>query len=303
MQLILHFETFLVYPHTMRELLALGLSGVLLSGRASAQSTAGPWGQCGGMNWTGPTVCQSGWTCVYLNPYHSQCLQVSTTIGSTTSTTSRSSTSLVTSRSSSTSKATSSSVTSKSSSTSRSTSKTSTSTSSSISATSTSAGPPKSVGKLPALGWNSWNAYRGDINETKILAAANQFVSLGLRDVGYEYVNIDDCWSNISGRDSNSRIQPDLNKFPNGIKYVADKVHALNLKLGIYSDAGTKTCAGFPGSLGYEAIDAATWNEWGIDYLKYDNCNVPSEWTDSYNIPSGYDWYNSKSAERYRRMT
>ncbi|KAF5380422.1 hypothetical protein D9615_004645 [Tricholomella constricta] len=107
------------------------------------------------------------------------------------------------------------------------------------------------------------------INEAKILAAANQIVSLGLKDVGYEYVNIDDCWAN-KARDTNTkRMVPDPNKFPSGINGLATKIHALGLKIGIYSDAGTATCAGFPGSLGFESIDAATFNEWGIDYLKY----------------------------------
>ncbi|KAF4593379.1 hypothetical protein EYR38_009093 [Pleurotus pulmonarius] len=148
--------------------------------------------------------------------------------------------------------------------------------------------PSRSTGRLPALGqafsvttqverlltflsdrWNSWNAYRCDINENKTLAAANQFVSLGLKDVGYEYVNIDDCWSRLSRDTSTKRIIPDSIKFPNGIDTVASKIHDLGLKMGIYSDttsdAGTATCAGYPGSLGFEAIDAATFSEWGID--------------------------------------
>ncbi|KAF5351855.1 hypothetical protein D9756_007703 [Leucocoprinus leucothites] len=161
--------------------------------------------------------------------------------------------------------------------------------------------PSKETGRLPALGWNSWNAYRCDINEYKVLATAHQFVSLGLKDVGYEYINIDDCWSMMS-RDIFGRIVPDPNKFPNGISGVANQVHGLGLKMGIYSDAATKTCAGFPGSLGSEVIDATTFASWGIDYLKYDNCNVPSNWADSSSPPGG-DWYNSNSGIRYRQMT
>ncbi|KAG8946522.1 hypothetical protein FRC04_011580 [Tulasnella sp. 424] len=165
-------------------------------------------------------------------------------------------------------------------------------------------GPSKLVAKTPVLGWNSWNAFGGNINEAKIIAAANNISSLGLKDLGYTYVAIDDTWSNITGRDpTTQRVKPDSNKFPNGIKYVADAVHALGLKFGIYSDAGLTTCAGFPGSLYYETIDAQTWNDWGVDLVKYDNCNVPSNWTDSYNIPTDYDWYNSNSALRYRRLT
>ncbi|KAF9499329.1 glycoside hydrolase [Pleurotus eryngii] len=167
-----------------------------------------------------------------------------------------------------------------------------------IAAAAPTALPSKSTGRLPALGWNSWNAYRCDINENKTLAAANQFVSLGLKDVGYQYVNIDDCWSRLSRDTSTKRIIPDSTKFPNGINTVASKIHDLGLKMGIYSDAGTATCAGYPGSLGFEAIDAATFSEWGIDY----NCNVPRNWTDVTPIP-GNDWYNSNSSIRYRQMT
>lgn len=162
--------------------------------------------------------------------------------------------------------------------------------------------PPSTLtGKLPALGWNTWNAYRCDISEAKVLAAANQFVSLGLKDAGYQYVNIDDCWANKARDSSTKRMVPDQNKFPNGISGLATKIHALGLKIGIYSDAGTATCAGYPGSLGSESLDAATFSEWGIDYLKYDNCNVPANWSDSSSPPGG-DWYNSNSALRYRQM-
>uniref|UniRef100_A0A0W0F0D3 Alpha-galactosidase n=1 Tax=Moniliophthora roreri TaxID=221103 RepID=A0A0W0F0D3_MONRR len=161
--------------------------------------------------------------------------------------------------------------------------------------------PSRSIGKLPALGWNTWNAYRCDINETKVIAAANSFVSLGLKDAGYQYVNIDDCWSVKNTRDNRGRIVPDPNKFPNGISGVASKVHALGLKIGIYSDAGTMTCAQYPASLGWEVTDAKTFSDWGIDYLKYDNCNVPSNWSDTSSPPDG-DWYNSNSAIRYRQM-
>ncbi|KAH8107756.1 glycoside hydrolase superfamily [Cristinia sonorae] len=163
------------------------------------------------------------------------------------------------------------------------------------------AGPSKETGKTPALGWNSWNAYRCNISEAKVLAAANQIVSLGLKDAGYEYVNIDDCWSELTRDPVTKRIVPDPIKFPNGISSVANQVHALGLKIGIYSDAGTETCAGYPASLGFEDIDAATFSEWGIDYLKYDNCNVPKNWTDAPTPPND-DWYESNSAIRYRQM-
>ncbi|KAG7098845.1 hypothetical protein E1B28_000748 [Marasmius oreades] len=160
--------------------------------------------------------------------------------------------------------------------------------------------PSRETGKTPALGWNTWNAYGCNINEAKVLAAAQSFVDLGLKAAGYQYVNIDDCWSVRSRDTSTQRIVPDPSKFPNGINGVANKVHALGLKIGIYSDAGTATCAGYPGSLGMESIDAATFSSWGIDYLKYDNCNVPGNWSDT--TASDGDWYNSNSAIRYRQM-
>ncbi|TIC98816.1 putative alpha-galactosidase B [Colletotrichum higginsianum] len=188
------------------------------------------------------------------------------------------------------------------------------------------------TGRLPALGWNSWNEYGCDINETVFLTVAQHMVDYGLKDLGYEYVNIDDCWSDkVLRRDNATKeIVVDAVKFPRGIKYVADRIHAMGLKVGIYSDAGTSTCGGFEGSLGYEEIDAATFAKWGIDYLKYDNCNVPKEWFDDWKYvpelwlggppnenqdngdpvnsktgkpaPAGYDWSTSVTAERYRLM-
>ncbi|GAW12515.1 hypothetical protein ANO14919_018850 [Xylariales sp. No.14919] len=122
------------------------------------------------------------------------------------------------------------------------------------------------TGKLPALGWNSWNAYHCDINETLILDAAKAMVEFGFKDAGYEYVNLDDCWSVKSGRDSETlQLVPDPARFPNGISGLADQIHDLGFKIGIYSSAGTATCAGYPASIGYETIDANTWATWGID--------------------------------------
>ncbi|KAI5798691.1 glycoside hydrolase superfamily [Pyronema domesticum] len=176
------------------------------------------------------------------------------------------------------------------------------------------------TGKLPALGFNSWNAFHCDIHEDKFLVAAQKMIDLGLKDAGYEYVNIDDCWSLHERDNKTQRIIPDPERFPEGISGTAKKIHDLGLKLGIYSDAGSLTCAGYPGSLGYEDIDAQTWEEWGVDYLKYDNCNVPDSWKDQYQYnpeywygdhenqeggtpaPAGYDWATSATAERYNRM-
>jgi alpha-galactosidase len=126
---------------------------------------------------------------------------------------------------------------------------------------------PDAIGRLPALGWSSWNEYGCDINETVFLETAQLIVDLGLKDLGYQYINIDDCWSDREQRrdPTTDALVVDEAKFPNGIKYVAERVHELGLKLGIYSNAGTSTCAGYEASLGYEDIDAATFASWGID--------------------------------------
>ncbi|MCO5571896.1 hypothetical protein L7F22_025644 [Adiantum nelumboides] len=122
------------------------------------------------------------------------------------------------------------------------------------------------------MGWNSWNHFGCRIDEQIIRDTADALVSTGLAKLGYIYVNIDDCWAEMS-RDSQGNVQARGSTFPSGMKAVADYVHAKGLKLGIYSDAGYQTCQGQPGSLGYEYDDAATFAAWGIDYLKYDNCH------------------------------
>ncbi|GAA2326986.1 NPCBM/NEW2 domain-containing protein [Dactylosporangium salmoneum] len=124
----------------------------------------------------------------------------------------------------------------------------------------------------PVMGWNSWNRFGCNIDENLIKATADAMVSTGLRDSGYTYVDIDDCWM-ASTRDAQGRLRPDPTRFPGGIAAIADYVHARGLKLGIYSSAGTATCAGFPASLDHETTDAQTWASWGVDLLKYDNCN------------------------------
>lgn len=126
----------------------------------------------------------------------------------------------------------------------------------------------------PPMGWNSWNTFGWNINEQLIKEMADRFVELGLKDAGYEYIVIDDCWSEKQ-RDENGCLVPDRTKFPNGIKPVADYVHSKGLKFGIYSCAGTHTCAGYPGSFEHEFTDAKTFAEWGVDYLKYDYCYRP----------------------------
>jgi hypothetical protein len=123
----------------------------------------------------------------------------------------------------------------------------------------------------PPMGWNDWNAFGCDVSEKLVEQTADKIVSSGLKDAGYQYVNIDDCWLTHS-RDAAGNLVPDPVKFPDGIKGVADYVHAKGLKLGIYETAGTLTCAGYPGSLGHEQQDANSFAAWGVDYLKYDNC-------------------------------
>jgi alpha-galactosidase len=130
------------------------------------------------------------------------------------------------------------------------------------------------INKAP-MGWNTWNTFGENINEDLIKETADMLVSTGLRDLGYNYLVIDDCWS-LKERDKDGRLQVDTEKFPNGMKAVADYVHSLGLKFGMYSCCGTLTCAGYPGSYDYEFIDAETFASWDIDFLKYDHCYKPN---------------------------
>ncbi|XP_058097781.1 alpha-galactosidase 1-like isoform X6 [Magnolia sinica] len=124
----------------------------------------------------------------------------------------------------------------------------------------------------PPMGWNSWNHFWCGINETIVRETADALVSTGLAKLGYQYVNLDDCWAELN-RDSEGNFVARKSTFPSGIKALADYVHSKGLKLGIYSSAGYKTCTQTqPGSLDYEEKDAMTFASWGIDYLKYDNC-------------------------------
>lgn len=126
------------------------------------------------------------------------------------------------------------------------------------------------LASTPQMGWNSWNKFATNISEELIKATADKMVELGLVDAGYVYLNLDDGWH--GERDAQGFIHEDLKKFPSGIKALADYMHERGLKLGIYSDAGTYTCACYAGSLGHEYQDAYTYAMWGIDYLKYDWC-------------------------------
>ena len=128
------------------------------------------------------------------------------------------------------------------------------------------------LAKTPPMGWNSWNAFDLNINSKIVKAVADSMVTKGLAAAGYQYIVIDDGWQ-IS-RDKNGKIIADSTRFPEGIKYLADYVHSRGLKFGIYTCCGTKTCGGRPGSYGYEAIDAKTYAEWGVDFIKEDWCNT-----------------------------
>ncbi len=131
----------------------------------------------------------------------------------------------------------------------------------------------------PPMGWNSWNIFGGNINETQIKQIADALVSTGMRDAGYIYLNLDDNWMANPARDANGNLRCDPTRFPNGMKALGDYIHSRGLKFGIYGDRGTMTCMGIPqsGSHGYEQQDANTYASWGVDYLKYDNCYADAD--------------------------
>jgi len=132
------------------------------------------------------------------------------------------------------------------------------------------------LARTPPMGWNSWNKFGcSGLNETVVKQMADAMVNSGLKGAGYQYVNLDDCWQ--SSRTSAGVIVADASKFPSGIQALADYVHAEGLKLGVYTDAGTATCQGRPGSYGHEAQDVATYASWGVDYVKVDWCNTAGE--------------------------
>jgi alpha-galactosidase len=148
--------------------------------------------------------------------------------------------------------------------------------------------PSKPLAATPPMGWNSWNMFGPKVSQEVIRRTAEAIAASGLKDCGYEYVVIDDCWSRKSGRDSHGDLVPDPERFPGGIQALADHVHGLGLKIGIYSDAAEQTCGHHPGSLGFEDQDAELWASWGIDFLKYDYCAAPTD--------------QAAAIERYTRM-
>jgi len=136
--------------------------------------------------------------------------------------------------------------------------------------------PTAGLASTPPMGWNSWNKFGCNISDDFVRKTADAMVSLGMADVGYQYINIDDCWSiSTAARAADGSLQPDPVRFPNGIAPLADYVHSKGLKLGIYGDRGSETCGHRAGSGGYEMQDAKTFADWGVDYLKYDNCPDP----------------------------
>jgi len=126
------------------------------------------------------------------------------------------------------------------------------------------------LAQTPPMGWNSWNAFALNINSKIVKSVADSMVSKGLAAAGYQYIVIDDGWQ--LARDKDGKIVADSTRFPEGIKYLADYVHSKGLKFGIYTCCGTQTCGGRPGSFGYETIDAKTYAEWGVDFIKEDWC-------------------------------
>ncbi len=128
----------------------------------------------------------------------------------------------------------------------------------------------ETLSATPPMGWNSWNKFHCDINEALVRETADAMVTSGMKDAGYEFVNIDDCWQ--VDRDDNGVIVVDAERFPSGMKALADYVHSKGLKFGLYTCVGTLTCKEKPGSYNYEEIDAATYAEWGVDYVKVDWC-------------------------------
>ena len=129
------------------------------------------------------------------------------------------------------------------------------------------------LARTPPMGWNSWNHFACKVTEADVRSAADAMASSGMKDAGYVYVNIDDCWQ--GKRDETGAIHPN-EKFKD-MKALADYVHGKGLKLGIYSSPGPRTCGGYEGSFGHEELDAQTYADWGIDYLKYDYCSFKGD--------------------------
>lgn len=129
------------------------------------------------------------------------------------------------------------------------------------------------LARTPPMGWNSWNTFGTNIDENLIKETVEAMIKNGMRDAGYKYIVLDDGWE-AKERDKNGQIIPDPKRFPSGMKALGDYIHSKGFKFGIHNDAGTKTCAGYPGGRGHEYEDARTYASWGVDYIKYDWCNT-----------------------------
>jgi len=143
--------------------------------------------------------------------------------------------------------------------------------------------PDNGLARTPPMGWNSWNKFASRVDDATVRSVADAMAANGMKDAGYQYINIDDTWE--AGRDAQGNIQTNK-KFPD-MKALADYVHSKGLKLGIYSSPGPNTCAGYEGTYGHEEQDARTYAAWGIDYLKYDWCGARNLYTDE-EMPAVY---------------
>ncbi len=151
------------------------------------------------------------------------------------------------------------------------------------------------LARTPPMGWNSWNKFGCNVSEQLIRETADAMVVSGMRDAGYQYVTIDDCWQ--VARTAQGTIVADSARFPHGMKALADYVHARGLKFGLYTDAGRRTCEGRPGSYGFEAMDARTYAAWGVDYVKIDWCN-----SDGLDAKTQYTIFRDALAASGRKM-
>lgn len=155
----------------------------------------------------------------------------------------------------------------------------------------------------PIMGWSSWNVFRQNIDQEKIMSIAHALVDTGLKDAGYQYLNFDDCWQS-STRSFTGSLQFDLTRFPIGADII-QKIHALELKVGLYSSCGVMTCEDLPGSYGLEEKDAQTFYDWGVDFLKYDYCHVvdlksDEPWLTQAPLFSQIEFYNQKTKQTIR---
>ncbi len=127
------------------------------------------------------------------------------------------------------------------------------------------------LARTPPMGWNAWQRFQCDVSTKMIQEQVDALVRTGLAAVGFKYVIIDDCWQR-GDRDNDGRLQHDLKRFPEGMKFIGDYIHSKGLKFGLYSSRGPTTCAARLGSQNFEELDARTFASWGVDYVKYDNC-------------------------------